>query len=70
MRRYVFKYDVGKKYERRNSLDFSASHNRGRKAINERSLSYAYELLMGGCFENIFYFCNLFLTKLIDVCCG
>jgi hypothetical protein len=55
MRRYIFKYDAGRKYERRNVLDFSASHIRERKAINERNPSYADELHMGGCFENKFY---------------
>jgi len=55
MRRCVFKYDTGRKYEGRNALDFSASHYRNRKAINERNLSYADELRMGGCYENNFY---------------
>jgi len=48
MRRYVFKYDEGRKYEGRNALDFSASQYRDRKAINERNLSYAGELQVGG----------------------
>jgi len=55
LRKYLFKYEAGKKYERRNALDFSTSHNRDRKAINERNASYAYELHMGVCFEYKFY---------------
>jgi len=55
MRRFVFKYDEGRKYEGRNVLDFSASHHRDRKAINERNPSYANELQMGGSYEIKFY---------------
>jgi hypothetical protein len=74
MRRYIFKYDACRKYEKRNALNFSALHNRDRKAINERNPSYADELHMGGCFENMFYLlqfisdetnrCLLWLTAL------
>jgi len=55
MRRCVFKYDAGRKHEGRNALDFSVSHYRDRKAINERNPSYVDELHMGGCYESKFY---------------
>jgi len=70
MRRCVFKYDAGRKHEGGNALDFSASHYRDGKAINERNPSYVDELHMGGCYESKFYLLQFIFDELIEVCCG